>query len=168
VTEKNEVFLMDANSFIAPYRQYYPFDMVPGFWSHIKECIGNGSIVIARKVFDEVMSGGDDLSNWVDQFRSKTLDHRDKNIVIACGKILDYLRTSHKYNDEAAYAWSGNKIADPWLIATAHVYGQTVVTFEKSSNSPNKPKIPDICERFGVKHCSLFQMMRTLGFSLSK
>lgn len=102
----------------------------------------SGKILAPRKVFDEIMAGGDELSVWIDAFKGKTIDH------------------------SAVLAWSDIKIADPWLIAIAIVGGYSVVTFERTSASPKKPKIPDICDHFGVKHCNLFQMMRSLGFLL--
>jgi len=168
MASKDEIFLIDSNTLVAPNQQYYPFDMAPGFWDQMKECIETGRIIIASIVFDEVKAGSDDLSKWIDQFKSMTFDHKDKDIVIAIGEILDFLRNSPKYSSAAVLSWSDIKIADPWLIAIAKTYEYTVVTFEKSSNSPNKPKIPDICDHFGVKYCDLFKMMRALSFSLGR
>ena len=166
MTAKDDVFLIDSNALITPFQQYYPFDLVPGFWGQVKVGIDTGKIIIASKVFDEVITGGDDLSSWILQFKDKTFDHKDKDIVIAVGKILDYLRSSSRYDNDAVLAWSDIKIADPWLIAIAMIHNYIVVTFEKTSNSPRKPRIPDICDYFGVMHCDLFQMMRSLRFSL--
>ena len=164
---EDEIFLIDSNALIAPYQQYYPFDLVPGFWGQVKEGIESGRIIIAGKVFDEVMAGSDELSSWIMQFKGKKFDHRDKDIATAVGKILDFLRNSSRYNNDAVLAWSDIKIADPWLIAIAMIHNYTAVTLEKTSNSPRKPRIPDICDHFGVKHCDLFQMMRALKFSLN-
>ena len=112
------------------------------------------------------MAGSDDLSNWIAQFKTMTFDHKDKDVVIAVGKVLDYIKSNPKYNNDAVLAWSDIKVADPWLVAIAMVHNFTAVTFEKTSNSPRIPKIPDICDHFGVNHCDLFQMMRVLRFSL--
>lgn len=30
--EKPEIFLVDSNSFMTPYRFYYAFDLVPAYW----------------------------------------------------------------------------------------------------------------------------------------
>ena len=57
--------------------------------------------------------------------------------------------------------------ADPWIIAAAKAWGDTVVTFEKMPE-PNstKVKIPDICKRIEVSCITLYEMMRTLKIVL--
>jgi hypothetical protein len=62
-------------------------------------------------------------------------------------------------------------VADPWLIATAAVYGYTIVTFEKfvnvnTGNPSGTPKIPNIAEKFHVRTTDLFHMIRDLGVRL--
>jgi hypothetical protein len=64
-------------------------------------------------------------------------------------------------------------VADPWLIATAAVYGYTIVTFEKfvnvnTGNPSGTPKIPNIAEKFHVRTTDLFHMIRDLGVRLKK
>ena len=40
----------------------------------------------------------------------------------------------------------------------------TVVTYETSSNSPNRVKIPDACAGVGVRRMDSFDLMRGQGF----
>ena len=53
--------------------------------------------------------------------------------------------------------------ADPWLIATAALTGEIVVTQEKlvASNS-HKIKIPNICKDFNVQCINTFNMLKDL------
>lgn len=30
-----EKYLLDANVFVTPYQNYYPFDFTPGFWNQL-------------------------------------------------------------------------------------------------------------------------------------
>ena len=39
-------FLIDANSFIEPYRKYYSFDFTTAFWDQMGQNIKDGNIVI--------------------------------------------------------------------------------------------------------------------------
>ena len=41
-----ELFLIDSNSLITPYRTYYPFDLAPGFWNQVGNHIELGSIIL--------------------------------------------------------------------------------------------------------------------------
>lgn len=61
VTEK---FLIDSNIFITPYQNYYPFDLAPGFWKQLADKLSMDEVAILDVVKDEVLKGGDDLSNW--------------------------------------------------------------------------------------------------------
>ena len=58
--------------------------------------------------------------------------------------------------------------ADPWIIAAAKAWGDTVETFEKMPGSNStKVKIPDICKRMGVPCINLYEMMRKIGTVLN-
>lgn len=50
--------------------------------------------------------------------------------------------------------------ADIWLCAEAPASGLTVVTYETSSNSPNRVKIPDACAGVGARCMGGFDLMR--------
>ena len=63
----NEKFLIDANSFITPHLQFYPFDFAKSFWSQIEAQIEIGSIVILDMVKAEVLRGNDNLKDWMVQ-----------------------------------------------------------------------------------------------------
>ena len=39
-----EKFLIDSNSFMTPYRQYYAFDLVPSYWEKISKCTSSGRL----------------------------------------------------------------------------------------------------------------------------
>ena len=41
-----EKFLIDSNSFMTPYRQYYAFDLVPAYWEEISKCTSSGRLVL--------------------------------------------------------------------------------------------------------------------------
>lgn len=55
-------------------------------------------------------------------------------------------------------------VADPFVIALAQVQGLTVVTAERASGSPQKPRIPDVCAGLGVKCIPLLGMFKELGW----
>ena len=172
--DNKPIFIIDSNSLITPYKLYYSFDLAPKFWNDIEQKIVDGSIVILDKVYDELLAGDDELSTWLSSIPDLSkLSHKDQSIVLAYGEVLNYIQTSGLYTQNALIEWSGNRIADPWIIASAKIHAQTVVTFEASSGvisekSPSsKPKIPDICKHFNVGYTNLFDMMRKLSINIS-
>ncbi|MCL2153104.1 MAG: DUF4411 family protein [Oscillospiraceae bacterium] len=171
---RRKIFLVDANTFITPYRGYYPFDLAPKFWRNLEEKIIDGSIAILDKVYDELSAGGDDLSDWLSKISSYSqIVHKNPDIITIYSDILTHIQTSGLYTSKALTEWSDIRIADPWLVACAKINEFTVVTFEASNANLNNqspsshPKIPDICKEFGVEHTNLFNMMRALSINVS-
>jgi len=50
--------------------------------------------------------------------------------------------------------------ADPFVIALAKVEGCGVVTGEKPTNHPERPKIPDVCRAIGIPCINILQLCR--------
>jgi hypothetical protein len=162
-----ELFLIDANILITPQEQYYPFDLAPNFWTQMAEKIDEGSIIILDVVKD-------DLARWFDNLRiGRYIDHRQPEILSKYSEVLQSLQKNPYYTKKALLAWAQEKIADPWLIATASVYGYTLTTIEKRANKlsqhypSGKPKIPNVASDFNVQVEDLFYMMRKLQIKLA-
>jgi len=54
--------------------------------------------------------------------------------------------------------------ADPFVIALAKVENLAVVTGEKASQNPSKPKIPDVCDELEIECLSILDLMRREGW----
>ena len=102
----------------------------------------------------------------------KLIDHRELSILQKYGEVLQCVQENPVYQAAALAEWARDSVADPWLIATAAVYGYTIVTFETenkglNSRNPSKnAKIPDVAKKFGVNVKNLYYMMRELNFKL--
>ena len=166
-------FLIDANSLITPYKQYYPFDFASGFWEQMEQCIHEGNILFLDMVRNEILNGDDELSEWMKKLKvAQIIDHRDPKILDHYRGVLQYIQSCPYYKETALMEWARESVADPWLIATAVVYGCPIVTFETPNSNPNlkqpwkMAKIPEVASRFDVVTVDLFQMMRTLQFKI--
>lgn len=53
--------------------------------------------------------------------------------------------------------------ADPWVIALARARQFAVVTLEERG-SENRPKIPDVCQHYGVRCLTLVDFFRECGW----
>ncbi len=165
-----EKFLLDANTFITPFKNYYPFDIAPGFWRQFGTKIALDSVYVLDVAKNELMRGGDELSEWFAGISdANIIDRRDASIISKYRDVLKFLQESPLYSEKALRNWSDANVADPWLIATAGVFGYTLVTFETSAgaisvNSPSgRPKIPDVAKVFDVRCADLFYFMRKMG-----
>ena len=168
-----EKFLIDANVFITPYRQYYPFDLAPSFWEKLEELIKDGTIVVMDMVKAEILQSTDDLSAWMGSLViGDYLDRRQPEIIAKYTAVLTHLQTNPCYQEAALHEWSRATVADPWLIATAAAKGYTIITLEtpnknlSPSNPTKRPKIPDVASALEVETQNLFYLMRKSNFRL--
>ena len=166
-------FLMDANSFIAPYRGYYSFDFAPGFWTQMEQNIKDSKVFMLDVVRDEILRGNDELTIWIKALEiGKLIDHREGPIISYYSQVLQYIQSSPYYKESALTEWAKGSVADPWIIATAIAYSCPIVTFEIANTNPSiqqpwkMAKIPEVANHFGVATINLFSMMRELGFKL--
>ena len=91
-------FLIDANVFVTPYRQYYPFDLAPSFWEKLEELIKDGTVVVLDMVKAEVLQGTDDLSNWMGSLEiGDYLDRRQPKIIAKYTEVLTHLQVNPCY-----------------------------------------------------------------------
>lgn len=169
----SEKFLVDANSFITPYKNYYPFDFAPLFWEQLVLDENRKHIYLLDLVNNEITRGEDDLSNWIDVSPNfNIISSCNESVISSYAEVMNYINESEYYNENALNKWASENVADPWLIACALVGGYTIITLENSSGSLNKntpsrnPKIPDVASHFNVKCENLFYMMRALNFRL--
>lgn len=171
----NELFLVDTNTFITPYKTFYPFDFAPSFWDFLRDNIESGKITVLQKVFDEVIKGNDSLSEWLKDLSFTKIDHRTPDVLNAYGEVLHHIQCGVSpsglklYNEKALREWADNSRADAWLVAAAMAKGYTLVSFEilnsgLGTNVCSHPKIPDVADQFNVKCSNLYHMMRALGF----
>jgi len=168
----NEKYLLDTNSFIAPYRQYYSFEIAPPFWVFLEENIASEKVWVLDLVFEELSKGEtkDPLKDWINSIAVNFLSRKNPDIVIEYGKVMRYIQESGLYNENALKSWAGSGIADPWLIAAAKARDYTIITFEQAINPLPKSKtgkirIPDVCKNFGVRFQNLYYMLNEMGFS---
>jgi hypothetical protein len=168
-----EKYLIDSNSLITPYESFYPFDFAQIFWTQLGVHILSGSVVILDIVHDEILRGGDSLSEWLSGLEDQEIvDHRQSAILQKYQEILTHLQTNPCYKPNALAEWSREDIADAFLIATAATYGYTLITFETpnaglNSRDPSKEaKIPDVAKVFDVPTHNLYYLMRLLEIKL--
>lgn len=168
-----EKFLIDSNSFITPYKQYYAFDLVPSYWTEVSKCTNSERLILLDMVKAEIDKGADDLSDWLNRQTGFIIcNHVLPAIVNKYQEILQYIQNCGLYQNQALQTWARADIADPWIIAAAAVNDYTIITAEVPSGglsvkNPNKyAKIPDVARAFDVKTENIYYMMRQLSIQI--
>lgn len=57
-------YLIDANVLIQAKNQHYGFDFAPGFWDWLVDANAAGLVHSIEAVYNELIAGDDDLSQW--------------------------------------------------------------------------------------------------------
>ena len=90
-----EKFLIDSNSFMTPYRQYYAFDLVPTYWKELAKRLDTGRMILLDMVKDEIDKGQDELSAWIDKQTGFVIcNHIEPAIISKYQEVLQYNRKS--------------------------------------------------------------------------
>lgn len=156
-------YLIDSNFWINA-AHYYPIDLFPSFWETIKGLIEDGTIAIHEMVLNEINEKEDFLGPWLTgtvSFSRAKISQEGFSIYLG---LCAWAENNPQYNEKAIDEFKENSRADAWICAEAKAGNFTVVTDERSSNSPNKVKIPNVCNANGIQCISNFEFMRINNF----
>jgi hypothetical protein len=147
-------YTIDACSLISGWR-YYPPDVFPGLWDYLENLTVKGLLHSTEEVLIELKKNDDALLGWAKR-QSGLFVPVDNDIQVLVLKVLK--------DHPNLYDIEKNKSgADPFVIAHALQNGYTILTEEKKSGNPDKPKIPNVCEYYGIRYINLISLLREQG-----
>lgn len=151
-------YLLDANVFIEANRRHYGMDFCPAFWDWIIRQNAAGHVFSVEKVGDELIAGGDELSNWA-TIRGPSFFLTPDEAMFASLSAVGQWASIQNYRPAAVSAF----LEDPdyYLIAFAHAHGYIVVTHEVPSDGVRQVKIPNVCIGMKIKFMTPFEMLRS-------
>lgn len=162
-----EKYLLDANAFIQAKRRFYGLDFCPGYWRTLIWHQQQGRVCSVDRVQDELLRGGDDLSQWVEQqFGTAAFaDTTTPTVVGAYAQMLAWVMAQSQFHDSAKAEFQ--QVADGWLAAFAKANGYVVVTLEEHNPDVRKKvPLPNVCRAFDVETITPFEMLRRLNVQL--
>ncbi|PKK83773.1 MAG: DUF4411 domain-containing protein [candidate division Zixibacteria bacterium HGW-Zixibacteria-1] len=144
-------YCFDTSAFIEPWNTFYPMEQFPLLWSNIESLMLEQVIVSPLEVYFEINKKDDSLFEWIKNKKSLFLD-LNSEIEISVKLIMSRFP---KLVDER----KNKSVADPFVIALAHVTGTKVVTFEKGGTD-SRPKIPNVCRDLAVDCIGFIDFIR--------
>ena len=158
-------FLLDTNIFIEAANKWYPMDIAPGFWDALAAKHHDGLVYTIDEVKREMKDAN--ISKWITALNaddSFVLNH-DADSMECYARIMQWVNSNRVYTRANKAAFAGG--ADGFLVAYAAAHGMAVVTQEAlASPGSTQVKIPNLCQQFGVRYISLYQLMRELNVRL--
>jgi hypothetical protein len=150
-------YLLDANVFIEAKRRHYGFDFCPAFWDWIDAQQAAGNVFSIEKVGDELLSGGDELSEWAGRRGAALFLPPDDQLLPSLAAVAEWVRRQN-YRPGAIGAFLED--ADYYLVAYAHAHGHVVVTHEVPSDGVRLVKIPNVAIGMKLKCVTPYEMLR--------
>ena len=140
------VYSLDTSSLIEAYRFLYPMENFPALWQELEKLIRNDRLKMSEFVFEEAIRD-EVLDNWC---REKGLKpYLELKVDDSDQEAVHRILSRHPGMLNVKKGTSG---ADPWVIALAMKFEDSVVvTEEKSTGSLQHPRIPDICKVYNIE-----------------
>lgn len=145
-------YCMDSSALIAAWDERYPPTNFPKLWDLIDGALGDGRMFVPEIVTDELDKKSKDLCKWLKQRSHAIVPYESEIQAVGKALLAKYPRLVMQKKQSFA--------ADPFVIATARVKGQLVVTEEGPTGSMNRPNIPDVCTVEGVKCINFIDVIR--------
>jgi hypothetical protein len=162
--QSNSKYVIDANALLDFWGSIpdipRPYDVkVKQFkklWDVIAKMIDDGIILVPFVIYKEVENTmQQEFWDWLNARRSHFVNHEECKVELA--KIV---------NEYEIYTIpKKSSLQDAIVVAVAVRHGLKVITSEKRDHPPvvTKPKIPDVCDRIGVKPLSLPEFFKEIG-----
>lgn len=148
-------YSLDTSGLLDGWVRYYAPEVFPSLWRQMESAAADKTIVAVQDVLLELERQDDDVFAWAK--RHVTFVPLEEEIQASATEILAKF-------PQLVNTRRSRSVADPFVIALARVQGLTVVTAERASGSPQKPRIPDVCAGVGVKCVPLLGMFKELGW----
>lgn len=153
------IYVFDTNSF-SELNAYYP-DIFKSFWDKFNAMVAAGAVTSTREVKTELnRSGLAHIMDWA-KANGEVFTTPNGQETAFVGKILTVKHFQALIDTKAIQR--GTPVADPFVIARAHICKGTVITQEKLK--PNAAKIPNVCEHFKISCTDLQGFMRAQKWS---
>jgi hypothetical protein len=150
-------YLLDSNIFIQAKNLHYGFDFCPAFWDWMIEENARDAVFSIEKVHDELVAGGDALSDWA-QARGTHFFLPPGDTIVASLATVAAWAAGGTYEPAAVSLFL--QVADYYLVAHAHANHFVVVTHELPASSAKRIKIPNACLAMGIRVMSPYEMLR--------
>ncbi len=149
-------YCVDTSSLIEAWERRYPRECFPTFWQRMDGLVTTGQLVAPDEVKAELQKKSE-VWTWAKPHAEALFAPVDVPMQEGVIEILQRFQAMMKRRP-------GRSAADPWVVALARIRDLTVVTEEGAISGEANPKVPLICETFGVRWIPLRDLIRREGW----
>jgi hypothetical protein len=164
-----DCYSIDTNVFIeiwSPPANIFSKARMPELWDHIEKLVEAGKIFATKEVYDELKRHATpELLTWLKNHKDMFIF--EKAQVEAATHIINDVYSKYK----EGYRPDVMNGADPFVVAAAMTRSAVVFTLEheQPNHDPantNSPKIPTVCDIYGIEHVNIEEFIRREGFKI--
>lgn len=155
MTGGQTAYCTDSSSLISCHR-FYPIDVFERLWRELDALVDAGRLIAPEEVWLEINRGTDRLTEWAATWRQQL------SIPADAGQIAVVSTIAQDF-PQSTYSTITEHRADPWVVALAQTQRCCVMSEERGTSRP-VPKIPQMCDRYGMPHRNLLEVMHAEGW----
>lgn len=148
-------YVIDTCSII-DLRLWYPPTMAEGVWEALGGLLDERVVVSVEEVLEELKVQEDRVAEWAQEHADAFLPIDTDLQRAAKGILREYPDLIDPKKRKSS--------ADPFVIGAAKLFGAAVVTEEKPSLAPARPKIPNVCSRLNIEWLRVVELFGREGF----
>ena len=153
-------YIIDTNALRTFFRFYYKL-VTPELYDNFDRMIKNEDLLSVKEVYNEMErqhQKDSDILEKLKNIKHIFLEPTNEDEIKIVQEIYSYI--NFRNNIKEKNILNGRPVADAFLVAKAKIENATLVTSEKFS--PNAAKIPNMCEKYGVKYINFEQFLLVL------
>lgn len=147
-------YCLDTSCLIEAWDRRYPPDVFPQLWATMEQCCRDGTLIAPDEVRVKLEAKADALLDWAKSNSQLFIALDGEQMVETQHVLAEFPRLVGQLNNRHR--------ADAFVIALARVRDCAVVT-EEGASIPARPRIPLVCDHFGIRCITTVQLIRELG-----
>lgn len=154
---EGEVYCFDTSSLIK--MNSLPRGIFKSVYGNMAGMVSKGRAIAPEQVFRELMAKEgveNDIMKWAKENRKMFVKPNDRSIE----QVRDIMVKFPNFVDIE----KETPEADPFLISLALQAKAVVVSEEVETNPRERPRIPNVCKHYGVRHLNFFDFMLEMGW----
>ncbi|MBA7675954.1 hypothetical protein ES703_84193 [subsurface metagenome] len=158
------IYSMDTSGWTS-LKRGYPASNFPSLWRNVDYLAKNSRLISPNEVYIELEKQDDELLKWAKLHKESFLKLDDEQVAVGLQIVAEFPTLVNPLKQTPD--------ADPFVISLAIVQRKRsallgddcIVVSAEKRGSPQKCKIPDVCNQFNIRHFTILDVISKEGWA---